>query len=55
MSKWGEGSIDGEKEEGGECRGMKEAIKISYIHVPTPHKECKYYALQTCTNKKKKK
>lgn len=34
-----------------EIKGVKK--ELCYEHVPTLHKECKHYGLQTCTTKKK--
>lgn len=51
ISHTGSGSRD-RKEVGGEGKGMETGIKMCDVHVPTSHKECKYYALQIYTNKK---
>lgn len=46
----GRGSRDGMGRKGDEKRS-----EMCYAHVPTFHKECDHYVLQTCTNKKRKK
>lgn len=38
--------------EGREGKDMKKGIGMCYVHVPTSHKEYRYYELQTFTNKK---
>lgn len=39
--------------EGGGRRGEgdEKRLKMCYLHVPTPNKECNHYVLQTCANK----
>lgn len=31
---------------------MKKRIKMCYVYVPAPYKECEYYVLQTYTKRK---
>lgn len=33
-------------------KGNAKGIKMCYVHVPTPQKECKHYVLKNCTSKK---
>lgn len=44
------GTSDGWMGEVGK-EGMKN--EESYVHVPTPHKDCNHYALHTCSNEVK--
>lgn len=43
--KWERGQ-EMEKRGWREGKGMKKGIQLYYVHVSTPHEECKHYALQ---------